>query len=445
MRHPFPPATLALSISIAIAGVSLPGAALAATANADQFWQDLTTSCIDATGGTGNDGGTGGDNSNAFTLQPATVDAGSNFCAQFELQVLSIEEQYANDPAAMVDAFTQLAADITPDEMPALYTSLVQLSTDQIRNISHHLRNHRYMQNNNSTDAALNDVRSGYVGGSAGEQPGRLSFFVDGAKVDGNQDDTTYEVGYDLATDHYTLGADYRFSDSLIAGFAFGNSDTTLEYSEARNQTDNDTDHYIVYASWYRDNFAVDYIVGYAKGEFDTQRKILDSNAVGNTDNELSYLNIAGSYDFVSGGLTYGPFASYDYLDGTIDNFEETNGGGWEAAFDDQDVKSQIYAVGGHASYAMSFGWGVLVPHARAEWRNELEDERDLIVGRFVQDPVSSFAITPDEPDGDWYQVSAGVSAQFAHGIAAFLDYEEVLEYEDTDLSIVTLGARWEM
>ncbi|HEX4938073.1 MAG TPA: autotransporter outer membrane beta-barrel domain-containing protein, partial [Candidatus Kapabacteria bacterium] len=230
-----------------------------------------------------------------------------------------------------------------------------------------------------------------------------------------------------------------------IAGFAFGNSDTTLEYSEAQNQTDNDTDHYIVYASWYRDNFAVDYIVGYAKGEFDTQRKILDSNAVGNTDNELSYLNIAGSYDFVSGGLTYGPFASYDYLDGTIDNFEETNGGGWEAAFDDQDVKSQIYAVGGHASYAMSYGWGVLVPHARAEWRNELEDERDLIVGRFVQDPVSSFAITPDEPDGDWYQVSAGVSAQFAHGIAAFLDYEEVLEYEDTDLSIVTLGARWEM
>ncbi|MFZ5602235.1 MAG: autotransporter outer membrane beta-barrel domain-containing protein, partial [Pseudomonadota bacterium] len=253
MRHPFPPATLALSISIAIAGVSLPGAALAATANADQFWQDLATSCIDATGGTGNDGGTGGDNSNAFTLQPATVDAGSNFCAQFELQVLSIEEQYANDPAAMADAFTQLAADITPDEMPALYTSLVQLSTDQIRNISHHLRNHRYMQNNNSTDAALNDVRSGYIGGSAGEQPGRLSFFVDGAKVDGNQDDTTYEVGYDLATDHYTLGADYRFSDSLIAGFAFGNSDTTLEYSEAQNQTDNDTDHYIVYASWYRD------------------------------------------------------------------------------------------------------------------------------------------------------------------------------------------------
>ncbi|NPU92729.1 MAG: autotransporter outer membrane beta-barrel domain-containing protein [Gammaproteobacteria bacterium] len=445
MRHPFLPATLALSISTAIAGFSLPGAALAATANSDQFWQDLATSCIDPTGGTGNDSGTGGDNSNAFTLQPATVDAGSNFCAQFERQVLSIEDQFANDPTAMADAFAQLAAEITPDEMPALYTSLVQLSTDQIRNVSHHLRNHRYLQNNSSSDAALNDVRSSYIGGSAGEQANRLSFFVDGSKVDGSQDDTTYEVGYDLGTDHYTLGADYRFSDSLIAGFAFGNSDTTLEYSEAQNQTDNDTDHYIVYASWYRDNFAVDYIVGYAKGEFDTQRKILDSTAVGNTDNELAYLNIAGSYDFVSGGLTYGPFASYDYLDGSIDNFEETNGGGWEAAFDDQDVKSQIYTVGGHASYAMSFGWGVLVPHARAEWRNELEDERDLIVGRFVQDPVSSFAITPDEPDSDWYQVSAGISAQFAHGIAAFLDYEEVLEYEDTDLSIVTLGARWEM
>ena len=58
---------------------------------------------------------------------------------------------------------------------------------------------------------------------------------------------------------------------------------------------------------------------------------------------------------------------------------------------------------------------------------------------------ASSFTITADKPDSDWYQLSAGVSAQFAHGIAAFLDYEEVIEYDNTDLGIVTLGARWEM
>ncbi len=442
MRRTFTPGNLALSVAAAIAALAAAPAS-AGNLNTAQLQDDLITTCYDS--GTGYGGyGNLGLLYGGLNVSAATFDPQSTLCSTFNNEYVNLLEDYGNDPEALAAAISGLAADITPDELPALYTSLVQLSTDQIRNVSHHLRNQRSrQQSSDDTTASLEN----YTGGNAGDTVsfGRLSLFADASQVEGDQINTDYEVGYDLETDHYTLGLDYRITDNLVAGFAYGNSDTTLEYLGAQNQTDNTTDHYILYGSWYRDNFSVDAVLGMASGEFDTRRQILGSTATGNTDSELTYFNLAGSYDFVAGGLSYGPHASIDLLEGEIDAFEESNGGGWEAAFASQDVKSQIFAMGGHLAYAASFGWGVLVPHARAEWRNELEDERDLIVGRFVQDPTSSFTITADDPDTDWYQLSAGVSAQFAHGIAAFLDYEEVIEYDNTDLSIVTLGARWEM
>lgn len=437
-------------ISTAAFCATAPTLSLAATDSASALLAEFEVACTEDLSGGGNDD-FGNDNTNAAvdgaggsalrraTSKRVSASPNSDFCRRLTSSIDLIDEQIGGNESARAG----LASDITPDEMPALYTSLVQLSADQIRNVSQHLRGRR-SSGNDSTATAANGLVS-YYGGNAGDGlSGRFSLFVDGAKVDGNQNQTAKEVGYDLDTDHFTVGVDYRISNALVAGFAYGNSDTTLEYSDAGNQTDNKTDHYILYASWYRDNFAVDTLLAYASGEFDTRRHILDSTAVGNTDNSITYFSIAGSYDFVDGALTWGTFASFDYLDGSIDAFAETNGGGWEVAFAKQDVKSQIYAMGLQAHYAASFGWGVLVPHIRAEWRTELEDERDFIVGRFVQDPSSSFELAADDPDDNWYQVSAGASAQFAHGIAVFADYEEVLEYAETDLRTVTLGVRWE-
>lgn len=433
-----------------VTGLLLASPLHAATLSSQQMLQDLEDTCAisviiddnlsDNISTDTLDDGTG------RVVQAASFDPLSSSCSRFFQETARLSETYGNDPAAYAAALQSLADDITPDELPALYTSLVQLSTDQIRNISHHLRNHRNEAGRLSADSALIPLRD-YVGGTAGSDSvlNRLSLFVDGSRVQGDQIESDYETGYDLDTDHYTLGLDYYLNPYLLVGAAYGNSDTRLQYRQASNQTDNRTDHYLLYGSWYRDNFAVDAVLGMASGTFDTRRTILGSTALGSTDSNQYYVSLAGSYDFSTGSAAYGPHASLEWLDGEIDAFEESDGGGWEAAFDRQDVQSRIMTMGVHGSYAMSTAWGVLLPHARAEWRTELEDERDLIAGRFVQDPASTFTLAADAPDNRWYQLSAGLSAQFAHGLAAFLDYEEVLEYDDTDLGIVTLGIRWEL
>lgn len=438
----------AVLLPLAILCASLPAQANAATDSAIRLLDQLREACNETGGENGDNGEEDNNNFNGETiLAPTALSQPLMMAARVTVTpaLCSNLNALVSDVLDDQDGYNALAASLAPDEIPALYTSLVQLSANQIRNVSQHLRGRRHAEQNGEAALSHNGMHS-YYGGNAGDGlAGRFSVFVDGAQVEGEKNQTRQEVGYDLDTDHLTVGVDYRISNTLIAGFAYGNSDTSLRYSEADNQTRNKTDHYIFYGSWYRDNFAVDTLLAHASGEFDTRRNLDGGSAVGSTDNRLTYFSLAGSYDFVSGGFTWGSFASFDYLDGEIDGFQERGDSTWEVAFAKQDIKSQIYAMGLHANQAMSFGWGVLIPHARVEWRTELEDERDLIVGRFLQDTDSSFTLAADDPDSNWYQVSAGVSAQFAHGIAVFFDYEEVLEYDDTDLRTLTLGVRWEL
>ncbi|RLT94197.1 MAG: autotransporter outer membrane beta-barrel domain-containing protein [Ketobacter sp.] len=381
-----------------------------------------------------------------------TVQANQNQ-DNFEQEIDTVcDEVFQNEDDvcfSRTDGDSTVTAQVTPEEESALYTSLVQISGDQVSNVSNHLVGLRRQRNASSTNSASSAaILPNYYGGAAGGElfaNSRLSAFFSASTVDGDQDHTDYEVGYDLSTDHYTLGVDLQLNPEWLLGLAYGTTETELKYSsEFDDRTENDSDHYLLYASWYRRNFAVDMTVGYSNGEFKTQRQLPDALATGTTDNDMMYVSLSGAYDFSQGGWTYGPLAKFDYLDGQIDGFAEQGDSAWKAEFDDQDVQSSIFTMGGQVAYAHSFNWGVVLPYAQGVWRYELEDERDLIVGRFSVNPGEDFTITPDEPDSSWFEVSAGLSAVFPYGISAFISYEQVLGYADTDLATLSAGARLE-
>jgi len=388
----------------------------------------------------------------ATCIWPVTVHANQNQ-DNFEQEIdLVCEDVFQNEDEVCFSRDQSTSStnteQITPDEQPALYTSLVQISNDQVSNIKNHVAGKR-RQASNQPATAFSPELSGYYGGAANSDlftGNRFSVFLSGSSVDGSQDNTDFETGYDLTTDHYTLGADMQLNAEWLLGVAYGTTDTELNYSsDFQDYSNNDSDHYLLYSSWYRRNFAVDMTLGYSSGEFETRRQLPDAEAIGKTDNDMVYLSAAGAYDFSQGSWTYGPLAGLDYLNGDIDAFAEQGESVWNAQYDNQEVKSLIYTLGAQASYAHSFSWGVVLPFGKAVWRYELEDDRDLIVGRFAINPSEDFTIIPDEPDASWYEVSAGLSVIFAHGISAFISYEEVLHYEDTDLYTVSAGARIEL
>ena len=99
--------------------------------------------------------------------------------------------------------------------------------------------------------------------------------------------------------------------------------------------------------------------------------------------------------------------------------------------------------VGLYASYAISTGFGVLLPQITGEYFHEFLNDQKLLKFRFAQD----FAVTPlsyltDKPDRDHFMLSAGLVVVLANGLSPFVNYRELLGYRDQSNHVVTLGLR---
>ena len=354
---------------------------------------------------------------------------------------------------------------INPEEVAAQFTVTKQLTSAQVGNVFTRVGQLRAGQTGTSVAGLTYSFEgkqfSGQwlhamadsIGGAAGADEVTLvskwGFFINGSLTDGKRDGTGFERGYDNDANSVTLGADYRFSKDLIGGIAYGISQSSLDFDGNNDGMDNDMTNIIIYGTWYKDAFNVDVLLGQSTGDIETSRLIsvgtLTATAEGDADTQQTFFSIAGGYNFSNGALSYGPYANYDYVTGEIDSYEETNGGGLEVGFDDQGIDSQILTMGGRVSYALSMDWGVIVPHARAEWKKELDNSRDIISGKFVSTPgQEAFSIEADDFDDNWFHAGVGVSATFRHGLSAYIDYDSIFGLDETELTTLSYGGRWE-
>jgi outer membrane lipase/esterase len=174
----------------------------------------------------------------------------------------------------------------------------------------------------------------------------------------------------------------------------------------------------------------------------------LNQTASSETDGTRYSFSLSTGYDFTTRGFTFGPYGRLSYLKADIDGFQEridnTNDGfGLSLAINDQNVESLTWALGGQASYAISTGVGVLVPQLRFEWEHEFLDIQHRITARFVSDPANTpILLDTDNPDRDYFNLGAGLSAVFQRGVSAFVYYETVLALRDVTAHQVAVGIR---
>ena len=232
---------------------------------------------------------------------------------------------------------------ISPEEVVAEFTSTLNMTKEQTGNLANRLNALRggatgfslsglnYISGDDIFYGQWIHEMAEQVSGNAGgeESFSRLGLFINGSITDGEKDTTSLETGYDMDGDSITLGADYRFSDTMVAGIAYGMSETEISFT-SNNEMNNETDNLLVYGSWYKDQFYIDGMVGYASGDIETKRRIaigaINEVVGGKTESSQIFFSITGNYDFIEGAFTYGPFASLDYTDGEIDGYEEVGG-----------------------------------------------------------------------------------------------------------------------
>ena len=116
---------------------------------------------------------------------------------------------------------------------------------------------------------------------------------------------------------------------------------------------------------------------------------------------------------------------------------------------DKQGFESMSLTASGQLSYTFLPSWGVVTPYVRLEYTREFEDSADGVRYRFANDPYAaaeeSLLIDVDDPDSSYLIYGAGVAAQFAFGVSAFVSYQALGSYENLSGEIVSLGMRWEM
>jgi len=301
--------------------------------------------------------------------------------------------------------------------------------------------------------AAMQSMLDASVGGAAGAEGGLLDSpwgaFINGTLSVGEQDDDDDSLGYSIRSKGITAGIDYRINRKLVIGTAigFGSSDSDFNQESGSQESSSITltvfgNHFInskIYADW---------IVSYTKNDFDIKRNMdvlgTTHNISASPDGHQYSVAVGGGYDYVRGALQITGFGRIDYINTTIDSYEET-GSFYALALSEQNEESLATAFGVKSAYVINTKKAVYIPSLELEWVHEYNEDTRTIEAAFAQSPsAGSFSIETEKSDSDHLNAAFSISAMFSGGKSAFFRYDTLLGEDDRTSESYTLGGRYE-
>jgi uncharacterized protein YhjY with autotransporter beta-barrel domain len=268
-----------------------------------------------------------------------------------------------------------------------------------------------------------------------------------------SQDTTRFETGLDRDTVGMSFGADYLFRNGLILGAAFTYAHDFGNYNGVAGGFDHNSYGILAYGSVQPfTNMFVDAVAGYTRKDYNFDRRAAivipnGSSTAGTTHGDTNgnewRVGLNSGYDFVFGAFTVGPRLGVLYREITMDSFTESGRTGLELSYDDQFIRSLTLRPAIYGSYAFSTSWGVVIPQMTLEYVHEFLDDQRNVQFSFAQDPQNRrflFQTTP--PDRDYLNLGLGVSMVLPSGLQPFLNFRDMLAYDDRHMYTVTLGVR---
>lgn len=379
---------------------------------------------------------------------------------------------------ATTDAQVSTALDaINPEELAVLANTALRLTTIGHGNLSTRINGLRagasgidlskltlQVSGTQLDGYILQEGLNAWLGGNAGAADfGRLSFFANGRIVFGDKDASENEAGLDFDTYGITVGADYRLRDNFIVGGGVTYGQVSADFAGGGG-ADIDSINVALFATYFvEDSFYIDALASVGSNDYDTERRIrysdalgsIDRSSEGSTDGKQWSASVGSGWDFNRGPWTFGPHIGLNYAQVDVDEMQERGAGGLNLRIGEQDSTSFTANVGAHVSRAFTPSWGVLVPYVRVDTVREFETGENSTDIEFVNDPFiggggggpaagSIFTIRTDSPDTSFMVWSAGMSAQFVRGFSGFVNYRSIAGSEGLTLNEVSWGMRYE-
>ena len=337
---------------------------------------------------------------------------------------------------------------------------------DEERRIMLRLKDRRQEEQQPRASAASADATSQLRGASV---------FVAGEFEAFEKDITRFEPGYRSKTGGGTLGADYAFTNWMVAGAAFNYSHVEGNISRSIGGFETDSYGGVVYAGVVpARGFFIDSVLGYARKDYSMEREIAYATntitvgsprtrngiAAGETSGDQFTVGVNAGYDFTLRNLTIGPRVGLNYILTTVNGFTERGrrasgcdpfvgcrslpATGLELTYERQEETSLTSVAGVFASLAISTRFGVIIPQTTFEYVHEFDDDQRSIRFRFAEDlNRTKLRFNNDRPDRDYFHASVGLVFALPSGFSPFINYRTLLGYKDYTSHTVTGGLRF--
>jgi fibronectin-binding autotransporter adhesin len=253
--------------------------------------------------------------------------------------------------------------------------------------------------------------------------------------------DSDYNArGYRFTTSGFDLGFDYRFLDHFAVGvlgnYAYTWTDLrpgTITVNSGRGG---------LYASYFSGNYYLNAGAYGGYNTYDTNRRALFGNAIGNTDGSEWSGFISTGYDFhTRKNLTIGPVASLQYTSVNVSGFTE-QGSLVPMSIHSGSEESLRTDIGFKASYQWQVGRAVVQPYFKAEWEHEFKYSALPVTASLAGFPGPDETFVGPVEGQDSAIVSAGVSVEWTPKVSSFVGYDGQLGRGRYDSNAVNGGVR---
>jgi outer membrane lipase/esterase len=291
---------------------------------------------------------------------------------------------------------------------------------------------------------------------------GPLGVFANGLGQFGSRDLTTSENGYSFNNAGFVAGADYRFTPQLIAGLAFGYTQSNTNFdTSALSASGQSLNGNLLQGNLYATYFPTEalYFNGIAiigGGNNDSRRHVLipsadpstpsvDRVATGNFGSRIAGFTLASGYGLPFGAFLLTPIARFLYQHTGVDAFSEEDALGANLQYGSSSVNTVLTFLGADAQYTMNTSFGALYPIARFHWAHQYSPGNTAVSVAYSNDPttvLSSFILPGTPTSRNYVDLGVGVSLQISGNTSGFINYDSILGLSHTTYNSFTAGVR---
>jgi autotransporter-associated beta strand protein len=225
----------------------------------------------------------------------------------------------------------------------------------------------------------------------------------------------------------FLVGADYRWSENFVTGLYGGYDYSYAEYSGG-GSTKGNSFSFGTYASYAKDGYYADAVIGGGYTGFQTQRSIefstIDRTASADPNSGQFTAGLNLGKDFEVGKFTLGPIVGAQYTYAGIGSFTESGADSLDLSLGQQNANSLRSTLGGRIAYTWNLNQKIaLIPEVRMFWQHEFLNNARNINASLDGGNGASFDYETTDPYRNSVFAGAGVTAQFGKNLSGSLFY----------------------